>query len=341
MGNSFPFSQRVKPVPVDGGFRMDGYWVWCGSVIGGEDGRYYMFASRWSRKLPMFAGYILSSEIVRAVSDTPYGPYRFLETVLPAGDPDAWDGRMAHNPSIHKWGDTYLLYYIGSTFSGPIASASEAERKAQCDESYSNIRIGLATSHSLAGPWKKMDRPILEPRPGKWDAQIVTNPAPCVRDDGRVILYYRSNTPEGLRIGVAEASTFDGPYHRLVDDPVLQLPGEDFVEDPFVWWAKDHYEMLAKDMQGGITGERHAGAHFQSEDAIHWRLMEPPKAYSRTITFENGDKMQLGCLERPQLLFDGNKSPICLFAAAADGPGGFYKASNTWNIAIPLEAGTK
>ena len=26
---------------------MDGYWVWDGSTIRGEDGRYHLFASRW------------------------------------------------------------------------------------------------------------------------------------------------------------------------------------------------------------------------------------------------------------------------------------------------------
>lgn len=320
---------------------MDGYWVWCGSVIAGDDGRYHMFASRWSRDLPMFQGYILSSEIVRAVSDTPYGPFHFLEKVLPCGNPEAWGGRMAHNPSIHKYGDTYLLYYIGSTFTGPIQSDSPSACGALCDKIYSNIRIGLATSHSLDGPWKTMDRPILEPRPGKWDSQIVTNPAPCVRDDGRVVLFYRSNTPQGLRIGVAAADSYEGPYIRLTEEPILRFEGGNFVEDPFVWWEKDHYEMLAKDMLGGITGELNAGAHFRSDDAIHWTLMAPPKAYSRTVTFENGKETQFGHLERPQLLFDKRGHPICLFAAVADGPtgigaNGFEHTSNTWNIAIPL-----
>lgn len=49
------FKDRVLPAPVGGGFAMDGYWVWCGSVIKatgrGEDGKYHMFASRWPRGL--------------------------------------------------------------------------------------------------------------------------------------------------------------------------------------------------------------------------------------------------------------------------------------------------
>ena len=285
----------------------------------------------------MFAGYILSSEIVRAVSSVPEGPYRFVEKVLPNSGPGAWDGRMAHNPSVHKCGDMYLLYYIGATFNGPVAGLSEKEQEQRCSESYASIRIGLATSRSVCGPWTTLPYPILEPRPGKWDSLIVTNPAPCVREDGRVVMFYRSNTPDGLRIGVSGADHYSGPYRRLSDEPVLRFKSGDFVEDPFVWWNQDHYEMLAKDMLGGITGEVHAGAHFLSKDALSWKPASPPKAYSRQVVFENGESRRLGCLERPQLLFNEQGEPICLFAAAADGPGGFFKAHHTWNLAIPLK----
>lgn len=331
------FAERILAIPEGGGFRMSDYWVWCGSVIRDDAGLYHMFASRWSKKAPMFTGYVLSSEIVRAVSKTPEGPYHFVEKVLPSGRMDSWDGRMAHNPSIHKWNGTYLLYYIGSTFEGEMKIPDDNAPTIQTAESYANIRIGLATAPSPCGPWTPRSEPILKPRPGKWDDQLVTNPAPCIRDDGRVILFYRSNTPEGLRIGIAGAKSFGGPYERLSDGPVLRFPSGDFVEDPYVWWAGDHYEMLAKDMLGGITGEVHAGAHFRSPDGFDWSPMEPAKAYSRELTFENGKTVRLGCLERPQLLLDEQASPLCLFAAAADGPGGFTNAENTWNIAIPLQ----
>lgn len=41
-----PFIDRLRPAPKDGGFRMENYWVWCGSVVRanhpGEDGRYHV-----------------------------------------------------------------------------------------------------------------------------------------------------------------------------------------------------------------------------------------------------------------------------------------------------------
>ena len=74
-----------QPAPVDGGFRDDAYWIWCGSVIEGEDGLYHMFASRWSKATAFNCNWLTNSEVVRAVSETPEGPYRFAEVILPTG----------------------------------------------------------------------------------------------------------------------------------------------------------------------------------------------------------------------------------------------------------------
>ncbi len=50
----------------------------------------------------------------------------------------------------------------------------------------------------------------------------------------------------------------------------------------------------------------------------------------------DGSVTTQGSLERPFLLFDGD-TPTHLFAATADGPGGFHAAENTWNMVIPLK----
>lgn len=331
------FIDRIMPAPVDAGFALRDFWVWGGSVVRGEDGQYHMFASRWPRRFPFFEGYLVASEIVRATSDRPIGPYTFREVVMPSRGEEHWDGRMTHNPTIHRFGDTYLLFYIGATYPGEVPSPEELSRGdcPQPGSSYSSIRIGLATSRSVFGPWEVRDAPVLSPRPKKWDGSVVTNPAPCVKDDGTIYLYYRSNTPRGLRIGVARAAGFRRPFTRLTDGPIMEFDGGNHVEDPYVWWAGDHFEMLAKDMTGGLTGEMHAGIHARSDNGIDWRLSEPPKAYSRRVVWSNGKTTVQGCLERPQLLVE-NGNATHLFLATADGPGGFRNARRTWNMVIPL-----
>ena len=92
---------------------MDDYWVWSGSPAKGEDGRFHLFASRWPKQLTFHPNWVSNSEVVRAVSDTPEGPYAFEEVVLPPR-PGFWDATMTHNPTIHKHGDTWILFYTGT-----------------------------------------------------------------------------------------------------------------------------------------------------------------------------------------------------------------------------------
>lgn len=329
---------RFRPVPVGGGFSMKDYWVWDGSAIRGDDGRYHLFASRWPNEYPFFNSYVTYSEIVRAVSDTPEGPYEFAGVVFEKRGPKAWDGRMTHNPSIHRYGGKYLLFYIGSTFDGPAPGREELLQghPSACRQSYGNIRIGLAVADSVLGPWEAFDAPVLSPREGKWDSSIVTNPAPCVCGDGSITLMYRSNTPDGMRLGMAKAESLGRSFQRLQDGPVLVFGGGNSVEDPFLWWERDHYEVIAKDMTGGICGELFAGIHARSADGLRWELCDPPKAYSRSLRWSDGSATVQGCLERPQLLFEDGRITH-LFAATGDGEGGFEKAGRTWTVAIPLD----
>lgn len=60
------FHGKMQKVKYRNGFAMEDYWVWYGSVIKGENGRYQMFASRWPKKFPFHPSWMVASEIVRA-----------------------------------------------------------------------------------------------------------------------------------------------------------------------------------------------------------------------------------------------------------------------------------
>ncbi|MDR3095225.1 MAG: glycoside hydrolase family protein [Bacteroidales bacterium] len=328
------FSDRFMPVPLNSGFQMEGFHVWCGSITKGEDGRYYMFASRW----PEGGGYdwVLDSEVVLASADKPTGPYKYESVVLPKRGTKYWDGMMTHNPTIHKYKDTYLLYYTGTTY---------PERKYPL--AWANKRIGLATAKSVKGPWKLLDAPILEPRPGKWDNQITSNAAPCIMPDGKVILVYKS-TKTGfwtnghwdfnLRLGVALADSFEGPYKQVSDEPILTFSGtkDSNAEDACIWHDKDGFHMICKVFEAGHTlvGQNNAGICAVSKDGVNWQLAEHPKAYSRTIVWEDGRKETMKLLERPQLLIEDGVITHINFAAIT--PEGKLR-----NIVVPLRADNK
>lgn len=159
-----PIYEKLSPAPVGGGFRMEGYYVWCGSVIKGDDGRYHMFASRWKKELGFHPHWVFNSEIVRAASDTPEGPYQFEEVVLKRRDRRYFDALNYHNPQIYYWNNTYYLFYMGTTYGGPIPDAETEIPSERFVEVWNRKRIGLATAPSVFGPWKRMDKPLLEPR---------------------------------------------------------------------------------------------------------------------------------------------------------------------------------
>jgi hypothetical protein len=334
-------SERLLPAPKNGGFRMAGYWVWCGSAVKGEDGRFHLFASRWPQWLPMHPGWLVGSEIVRASADCPEGPYTFEEVLLPARGAEYWDGRSTHNPHIVKHGDSYVLYYMGSThpLQEPLPGEPLSLEDPRVIVARAGKRVGIAVSKSIFGPWERFDAPILNTRPGRFDSFLTSNPAPCVHDDGSVLLIYKARRYEGndhgkMTIGSAYADHILGPYRILTDDPVF--PPERFhVEDPFIWQTEHGYELIAKDMEGTLCGEKHGGIHAFSSDGHDWRLSSSPKAYSRTILWDDGTEQTMGNLERPFILFQDGK-PTHLFAAVSDGPGGFRHAQHTWNQVIPI-----
>lgn len=340
------FTKRFLPAPKEGGFKMEGYWVWCGSVIKAEDGRFHMFASRWPKSLPMHPGWLLASEIVRADSMTPEGPYVFQEVVLKARGAEFWDGRATHNPHITKVGDTYVLYYIGYTH--PFLDVQEGEKLDLQDPRVivgrSNKRVGIAISQNITGPWIRSEQPILSPRPGKFDSFFTSNPAPCFNEDGSVLLVYKTRAYNkmpyrgqlhgSMSFGVATSERYDGKYEAICDQSIFPPDRYNF-EDPFVWKTESGYEMIAKDMNGTVCGEQHGGISAFSKNGMDWVIREGIKSYSRKIKWDDGTEQIMGSLERPFILFQEGKATH-LFFATADGVGGFTQATNTWNMVIPL-----
>lgn len=323
---------------------MPNYWVWGASPILGEDGRYHLFASRWP-KMVSFLHWATNSEIVRAVAERPEGPYMFEEVVIGQRDASFWDGNSVHNPTIHYHEGKFLLFYVGTTYSGdrPQSPDQDGHWSPKWVEAWNHKRTGLAVADSVLGPWRRPDMPLLQPRSGKWDSVIISNPAPCVRDDGSVLLIYKSTDlkhPEGqfpgrFHLGAAHAAHWSKPFERLSDQPIeLRGHPDHHIEDASIWWNGSAYEMIAKDMNGEITGETQAGLHARSTNAIHWELATAPKAYSREVRWDDGTTSICPKLERPQLL-KKNGQPTHLFAAtlAKDEQGNIV---DSWNCVLPL-----
>jgi hypothetical protein len=339
---------RLDKAPKTPAFESEGYWSWCGSAVKGYDGKYHIYVSRFPKSLPFHPGWMVASEVVHAVSDVPTGPYIFSDVALPARGAQYWDGRMTHNPAIQKYKGKYYLFYIGSThpFAEPTYDELTLASK-WCIVARSNKRIGIAVSDSPYGPWKRMDKPILETKPNTFYSYLTSNPSPFIQQDGSVMMvfkgrgYNKDNTFSSMALGVAYAPTVMGPYKVLNNDqPIFDVEKQGEAEDPFLWKDKTGYHLIFKDQLGKYTGEKGGGVSAHSTDAIHWQIDKSPKAYSRTIAWEDGTISTQGQLERPFMIFE-NEKPAYLFFATMDGPGGFNNATKSWNMVIPLTDSVK
>lgn len=325
-------------------FESEGYWVWGSSVIKGNDGKYHMFVSRFPKSLPFHPGWMVASEIVHAISDTPEGPYKFSDIALPARGAQYWDGRSTHNPRILEYQNKYYLIYMGSTH--PFANPTYGQLTLDspwCTVGRSNKRIGLAIADSPYGPWKRFDEPILKTKPNTFYSFLVSNPSPIIQEDGSVMMIFKGRTYVGddkfsdMALGMAYAPSIEGPYTVLNNgQPIFQVDGQGEAEDPFLWKDSRGYHAIFKDHVAKFTGEKGGGVMAHSLNGIQWTIDKDPKAYSRTVEWEDGKVEMQGQLERPFLLFENGKATHAFFATM-NGAGGFDNATQSWNMVIPIK----
>jgi len=278
-----PIIDRLLPIPNNSGFRQDGYFIWCGSIIRVGD-QYHLFASRWPEGtgdpddlVGSLDGYRLHSEIVHAIADNPIGPYQFKDVALGGRGGDHWDGQSCHGPKILKVGNRFVLYYQGI--------ACNASRR----------KIGYAWATDIDGPWQRCDHEI----PLTEDAN---NPAPCIRPDGSVLMAYRtwSHQTSNMALHVVRADAFDGDY-----EPVAQniFPAGD-LEDPDLYFANGHYHMIMEDNGGTLTGGVRYGGHMVSADGIEWTPHDPVKVYTHDLKWADGTSWTATRRERPDMFND-------------------------------------
>lgn len=307
------FEKRLSPI--GRALEFKDYYVWCNSPIEGPDGKIHVFLSRWPKAKSM-SGWTHASEIAHAVANTPEGPYKYISTVLAPRGEGFWDATTCHNPSIHYIDGKYALFFMGN---------SNGKLNTQ--------RIGLATSNSLYGPWKRPNEPLLYPgKKGQWDDHCTTNPSFFKHPNGEYWLYYKSFNTEGYehpkfkirgnrKYGLAIAKALEGPYVKYGENPVIDfhtMGNNQQCEDAFTWHDKNGFHMLARDL--GVYGIDN-GLYMHSKDGIHWS--EPEIGYQELNKYTQQPPApkhlnRYGRSERPQILFLNNK-PAYLFTASQGG----------------------
>jgi len=339
------FTKALQPIPRVSKFTDPGYLVWCGSLIRGDDGKYYLFYSRWP-SIEGFKGWVTHSEIALAVSDHLTGPFKPLKVILPAREKGYWDSDVTHNPKIQKFDGKYYLYYMGNHGNGDWWDHRNHQR------------IGVAVAASPLGPWQRSDKPVVDVSIGKWDHLMTSNPSVCKGKDGRFLIMYKGvgegEMPFGGNVlhGVASSDSPMGPFVKS-PKPIFQLEGVKFpVEDPFVWYQDRTYRAIVKDMHSVFlrpgkavaSGETHTDPDklsrsfenkaslvlFESKNGTDWTLAKSPLVSRNELRWEDGQLQVVSLLDRPQLFIEDGKPRAMLCAVKVSD-------TETFNVIIPLK----
>jgi len=286
--------------------REPNHHVWGCSPIKDDDGKYHLFGARFGN--PFQTAWRSDSHVVHYVSDTPQGPFTFVDVVY-RGERERkgqWNYFGIHNPCIKKVDGKYVLFFIAN---------SNKDGKSIPG----NQTIGMTMADSVSGPWSEPGQ-VLTPSddPDHWTCQSgngVCNPAFIKGLDGRYYLYYKS---AHARYGVAVADKLEGPY---IHHPESVTKNDKTIEDATacVWNGK--VCLVTTDNHGTI--QRGGGLLWQSDDGLSFG---PPtrayctldrhvsqERYPRTHSAKGKRIKGYSKMVRPQILMEDGR-PAWLYA---------------------------
>jgi len=289
---------RIRPIPPEGIFRDEEYFVWCPCVVKGDDGRYYLVHSRWPRTTG-FGGWLTDSEVALARADRPEGPYVYRKTLARGRGPGHWDELMAHNPKLEKFGDRYYLYYISSR-SGPTRWHIRHSQ-----------RTGVAVAQTIEGPYEPLAAPVAEPSAPVFN--VAVNPGVVQTPDGRYLMILkgdieprRPDEPMPRRIqGMALADSPTGPFRILPEPAISDID----TEDASIW--RD----AARGLYYAIFHAHTYLGLIVSPDGRRWSRAAHYVVTDKRLRLADGSIFEAERLERPFVFFeDGRPRLLCMAA---------------------------
>lgn len=105
---------NVIPRDTNNGIEAPNWSYWGGNTLLGKDGKYHLFVCRWPESSQKGHMAYHDSQVVHALADTPYGPFKVLEEI-----------GHGHNPTCYETqSGQYILYvidkyYQAGNMSGP------------------------------------------------------------------------------------------------------------------------------------------------------------------------------------------------------------------------------
>jgi len=308
--------------------REDDAYVWGGGAIPGPDGRYYHVYARWARA-HTFNAWTTHSELGYAIGDTPFGPWEIQGPLLQRRA--AWD-QVLHNPDLQCFDGRYYLYYTANHGNG------------EHWDHRNHQRVGVAVADHPAGPWQRMDAPIIDAEPGTPDHLLTAHPN-CTRGpDGTYYLIYKGVSEGPLPFGgkvrwrVATADHPTGPFRKhpevLFDHPTAKFPAD----DSYIWQQDGRFYAVVKD-QGGYYadyGEGKALLLFQSGDGLRYEPVAEPMLSRFELTWTDGTvDRDLVRVDEPQVLVEDGR-PTVLYLSIRSCHDGERPEELSYKVQLPI-----
>lgn len=355
---SRPQSQHVW----DTEFNGVTYFIF-GSVFIKIGSDYYGICNAVDNRLSFQPHFSTNSILLLGKSSNPLGPFKIQSIILDQRDQSFWDGGRISNASIVKIGAKYVVYYVGSTYSGTIPDPAipsthlTGSSDARAVESGNTQQVGMIVANSIDGEWTRYNSPILTTGvTGELgENQRITNPAACLLSNGNVVIAYRTTLSGSRVIGLASSVTpLDINSYNRVDNGVSIVPegvggsvSGDGYEDPCLWVEDGELRMICKDFDGALNGGVVDGSLYlasSNEDGTGsgtWSLGSPnPLAYSKTIgtalPFDDGYARTFTQRERPSVFIDPDDNRVYLYNGASESG---YGNDELRNMVEPLVTG--
>lgn len=343
--STLDFSKLIPPsLPPTAAFRQEGWCLWDPCVIKDDRGVYHLFYARWKAGLG-FDAWCTHAEIARATAENAAGPYTFREVVLPSRGAEFWDGHSTFNTCIIRASGKYFLYYTGNR--GTPDWKRDRPVPAGSNEWWihrNHQRIGVAVADAPEGPWRRLDRPLLDVGPG-FGNTIINVPNMVALPDGGYRLYYKTlaEGPGNFGGGVfhygADSSSPLGPFTRhpvpMVDKnqlmPAVKHHFDFHIDDHFEWFQGDRFYAIVKDHDAPyLTSHGRSLILFESPDGRAWSPSNHVLVQAFQLNWSDRGRESYLRLEMPKLLIEDKQPTLLSLAALPEG------SRTSFLILVPL-----
>lgn len=317
----------LAPTPKENGFRHENTSSWGGSIMKDSTGQYHMFASQITEGCGLNA-WSTNSQIIRAVSNNPIGPYTFKEVVAP---------RFAHEPNLVFGTGNDKVILLGTMYPEPPSGYENCTGnpghdsktlKSIGDAPHRNTYVWAADSPEKLSSVERqlaIDASIWNIDPLHNSAICDTNAAAAITTDASLIGVWRHCETSNLHTVPHTFSARDsvnGSTYLPNISATFPFMSHAGAEDPMVYSrvAQDgqlilhavlHDEQITRCADAPVgcwPGGRHA---FSSDNGQTWDYSSFD-AYNGTIEYTDGTSENAYLRARPHLLVESSGKVVAL-----------------------------